>query len=272
MNACEICGETFPNITELYKHKYRVHQKQSLVLHNHKAMQPAIEFRGEQPALQYREELPAVGYRKDQLALENKSSVELPQLKYRKELPVEVYKPKAIKRKVDYSDSENEYEAKRYRHASDSELEAIEYKPENKSALVPYKRKKRKPRRKFLKVKGEDEYNQVERMGDVEGVRYENRVEKIYKENVQDQRERYENKLAKRNNQLEQLKKHYEEYIVKGSNEFKEREDNLKKELEEYKNSSQTSVNEMESYYQGQIKLLQEKIKLMGENKASFKP
>ena len=91
MNACEICGETFPNITELYKHKYRVHQKQSLVLHNHKAMQPAIEFRGEQPALQYREELPAVGYRKDQLALENKSSVELPQLKYRKELPVEVY-------------------------------------------------------------------------------------------------------------------------------------------------------------------------------------
>ena len=196
MNACEICGETFPNITELYKHKYRVHQKQSLVLHNHKAMQPAIEFRGEQPALQYREELPAVGYRKDQLALENKSSVELPQLKYRKELPVEVYKP----RKVDYSDSENEYEAKRYRHVSDSELEAIEYKPENKSALVPYKRKKRKPRRKFLKVKGEDEYNQVERMGDVEGVRYENQVEKIYKENVQDQRERYENKLAKRNN------------------------------------------------------------------------
>ena len=167
--------------------------------------------------------------------------MELPQLKYRKELPVEVYKPKAIKRKVDYSDSENEYEAKRYRHASDSELEAIEYKPENKSALVPYKRKKRKPRRKFLKVKGEDEYNQVERMGDVEGVRYENQVEKIYKENVQDQRERYENKLAKRNNQLEQLKKHYEEYIVKGGNEFKEREDNLKKELEEYKNSSQTS-------------------------------
>ena len=51
MNPCEICGETFPNITELYKHKYRVHQKQSLVLHNHKAMQPAIEFRGEQPAL-----------------------------------------------------------------------------------------------------------------------------------------------------------------------------------------------------------------------------
>ena len=98
-------------------------------------------------------------------------------------------------------------------------------------------------------MKGEDEYNQVERMGDVEGVRYENRVEKIYKENVQDQRERYENKLAKRNNQLEQLKKHYEEYIVKGSNEFKEREDNLKKELEEYKNSSQTSINEMESYY-----------------------
>ena len=170
-------------------------------------MQPAIEFRGEQPALQYREELPAVGYRKDQLALENKSSVELPQLKYRKELPVEVYKPKAIKRKVDYSDSENEYEAKRYRHASDSELEAIEYKPENKSALVPYKRKKRKPRRKFLKVKGEDEYNQVERMGDVEGVRYENQVEKIYKENVQDQRERYENKLAKRNNQLEHLRR-----------------------------------------------------------------
>ena len=272
MNACEICGETFPNITELYKHKYRVHQKQSLVLHNHKAMQPAMEFRGEQPALQYREELPAAGYRKDQLALENKSSVELPQLKYRKELPVEVYKPKAIKRKIDYSDSENEYEAKRYRHASDSELEAIEYKPENKSALVPYKRKKRKPRRKFLKVKGEDEYNQVERMGDVEEVRYENRVEKIYKENVQDQRERYENKLAKRNNQLEQLKKHYEEYIVKGGNEFKEREDNLKKELEEYKNSSQTSINEMESYYQGQIKLLQEKIKSMGENKASFKP
>ena len=59
---------------------------------------------------------------------------------------------------------------------------------------------------------------------------------------------------------------------LKGSNEFKEREDNLKKELEEYKNSSQTSINEMESYYQGQIKLLQEKIKSMGENKASFKP
>ena len=60
--------------------------------------------------------------------------------------------------------------------------------------------------------------------------------------------------------------------LLRGGNEFKEREDNLKKELEEYKNSSQTSVNEMESYYQGQIKLLQEKIKSMGENKASFKP
>ena len=37
MHFCEYCGETFVNITELYRHKYSVHYKykKSLVLHSH---------------------------------------------------------------------------------------------------------------------------------------------------------------------------------------------------------------------------------------------
>lgn len=40
MNECEYCGKDFPDITELYKHKYNTHQR-SLVLHSH--LQPKKE-------------------------------------------------------------------------------------------------------------------------------------------------------------------------------------------------------------------------------------
>ena len=261
MNVCEYCDESFPNITELYKHKYRVHQQRSLALHNHKKDDSMYN-------LEYRKELPAVEYRKEQPAVEYKRP--LKQIKYRENLPVQVLKEKTIKRRRDYdSDSENEYQGKRYRVASDSEPEAIEYKPEDKLALVPYvKRKKKKPKRKFIQAKDNDESDMdYKRIED-----YNTCIEQIYKDNILDQKEQYESKLSKRDDELDKLKKQFEEHVAKRNKEFEEKENQLKKELDEHKKHYQGNMNEIENHYQNQLKLLQEKIKSMEENKASFKP
>ena len=289
MNACEHCEETFPNITELYKHKHRAHRQQSLALHNHKKDDSMYEldYQKEMPAVEYRKEQSAIDYRNEQPAVEYKRP--LKQIKYREKLPVQVFKEKTIKRKRDYesdsddfykrkkihykrgreNDSDTELTSKRYRRASDSEPEAIEYKPEDKLALVPYvKRRRKKTKRKFIKAKSDDEsdmdYKRIEN--------YNTRIEQIYKDNILNQKEQYENKLSKRDDELDRLKKRYEEEVVKRNKEFEERETQLKKELDEHKENHQGKINEIENHYQNQLKLLQEKIKSMEENKASFKP
>ena len=68
------------------------------------------------------------------------------------------------------------------------------------------------------------------------------------------------------------LKKQFEEHVAKRNKEFEEKENQLKKELDEHKKHYQGNMNEIENHYQNQLKLLQEKIKSMEENKASFKP
>ena len=248
MNTCEFCDENFPNITELYKHKYKMHQH-SIVLHNHKKAQstkPMGEYRNDPPKVEYKNSMDAVEYRNN--------------------LPKVEYKETAVKRKRDLdSDSDDIYTAKRFRDDSDSEYRATGLE------VVPYvkpRKKKPKTKRKFIKAKSDGE-------SDLENKRiekYRAKIERVYKDGLSDQKEKYEDKMSKREDELDLIKKQCEEHIANREKEFIEKQNDLKKDLEEHKENYQGIMSEMEDHYQNQIKILNEKIKATEENDASFKP
>lgn len=244
MNVCEFCGESFPNITELYKHKLM--HKQNLLLHTHGG-KDVIPYRGTvgEEKMEYREGPPNLEYRED-----------LPKIKYHGETEVAPFVGKR-KRDLD-SDSEDEYETKRYR----KDLVPIE----GRSGLevVPYvKPRKKKPKRKFIKPRSEDDSD----LEDRKIKKYITKFEREYEEELQDQKQIYKKQLTRREDEIEKFKKQCKEYIASKEKEILDLQKKNKKELEEQKDM----IEETEKHYKDQVKLLSEKIKSLEAEDASFK-
>ena len=239
MNACDICGENFPNITELYKHKHK---------HNHINNQSLalVPFKGKQ----------VVPFKKRQDKEDFPSETRLDVTPY------------ANKRNRDLdSDSDSNYRPKRYRY--DSDLDAVEYKKGGTGLeLVPYtKSRKKKPKRKFIKAKGGDESELEEKRIQLYKEKFES-----YQDELLDQKQKYEKKLERVKEEDEKFKKQCEEHIANKEKEMLDMQSKFKKEFEEQKDNHQRIVTEMETHYQNQIKIFSEKIKSMENDDASFKP
>ena len=239
MNACDICGENFPNITELYKHKHK---------HNHINNQSLalVPFKGKQ----------VVPFKKRQDKEDFPSETRLDVTPY------------ANKRNRDLdSDSDSNYRPKRYRY--DSDLDAVEYKKSMTGMdLVPYtKPRKKKPKRKFIAPKSDEESELADKRIQI----YKERLE-TYQDELLDQKQKYEKKLERVKDENEKFKKQCEEHISNKEKEVLDMQSKCKKELEEQEDSHRRIVTEMETHYQNQIKIFSEKIKSMEEDDATFKP
>ena len=256
MHVCEICGEDFPSLTELYKHKHM--HKQSLVLHSHGTRDRAIV-----PYKKGGKVTPYVS-KKRYLDSDSDSSYKRKKANYKRG------------RELD-SDFED-LEAKRYRQASD--LEPIEYKPDaNKLAVVPYvKRRKRKQKRKFITPKTDSDSED-----DVNYNKLKNKFEKICQEELLNQKREFEKHLGMKQEEINKIKSECSEQISvlekqisekeeKYKTKINEKDEKFKNELNEHMHNYTSTMSEMENHYENQINLLREKVKSLEGDDQSLKP
>ena len=264
MHVCDYCGEDFPNLTELYQHKHM--HKQSLVLHSHGANDRGVipyKKRNNKPKQRGEANRKVIQYVNKKKHLDSDSDDTHGIKRYQGETI-------SYKRGRE-SDSDLEViEAKRYRGASDSELDVIKYKQEdNKLAVVPYvKTRKRKPKRKFIKPKSDSD-------SDLDDTNFD-KVRTKFKEACQDelleQKQKFTKQLEIKEDEINRIKKECLEKISVLQGELNEKDEKCKNELNEYMRNYTTTMSEMEEHYETQINILKEKVKSLNEDDYSFKP
>ena len=259
MHVCEYCGEEFPNLTELYKHKHM--HKQSLVLHSHGSRDRAIAPNEKNDGRYSKEVTPYVS-KKRYYDSDSDSAYKRKKINYKRRREL---------------DSDSELDAKRYRRSSD--LEPIEYKPDNKLAVVPYiKRRKKKPKRKFVTPKSDSDSED-----DGNYKRFKNKFEKICQDELSSQKQKYEKQMGIKQEEINKIKKECSEQISvlekqisekeeKYKSEISETEENCKNKLNEQMHNYTSTISEIENHYENQINLLKEKIKSLQDDEHSFEP
>ena len=260
MNVCEYCGADFPNITELYKHKYRSHQRQSIALHNHINPKDSMDIVPYQP---------------------KKQMVTSP---YEAELEPEIRVGE--KRKRDEIDSHN---PKRYRDSAETSRAIIPAsrkvtrkfdqvgtpvilpaKPDIEIAETPKKLVLPEPTAIELpsiepRIPGNQIIAADKGIGTLKkSINYKEYYEKCLAELI-----------AKEENfkqQISKVRKECGDDITKIKKRFKKREVTLKKELSSQKNFNDKKAKEIDLFHEKNIAMLKAKIKSMEEGKGSLKP
>ena len=169
---------------------------------------------------------------------------------------------KVVKRKRVDSDLED-HGVKRYRGESDSGLEEID-------SYVRPRRRKKKPKRKFIKPKSDSELDSTLEVVDSYDSKLED-YEKYCRDKLENQRRKYKKDLESKDSEISEIKRECGEDIINLKKQFKETEKDLTTEAASQKKHYDESIRELEDNYENKIQILKEKIKSMEEG-ADFKP
>ena len=253
MNECEYCEADFPNITELYRHKYRFHKKQSLALHNHPQPKETMDI---VPAYELDSEPDIkLGEKRKRDDLDSHDSKRYKSLPEASNRIVTVAKPRKIKPKRKF------------------------YQVETPRPLVPIEEDKP------LAIESAANFDVIEasknsnNSGNQVVSATDKPIEIIPPKEYIDYKEYYEKCVAELKareetfkQQILKIRKECGQDIIKIKKKFKKKEQSLKKELSSQKNFYEEKTKEMEDFYDKTTVMLKEKINSMEEDKASFKP
>ena len=245
MNECEYSGKDFPDITELYKHKYNTHQR-SLVLHSH--LQPKKESMDVVPYESTKEVVPF------DLDKESDSDMNF-----------------GRKRKRDDSALDDNHEVKRYRSqpVPDPSRKLVS------AAKIREKLHKTKPARKFYQVGDKDKLtgtpepktqllpineNQSEKQvvpadniavgNEKVMVGVDQSIEKEdYKMNYERCLAELKDKNEKFKQQISKIRKQCGHDIVKIKKKFKKREQSLRRDLASQKKQYEDTMREIKAFH-----------------------
>ena len=277
MNACEYCGETFPNITELYRHKHSMHKK-SLLLHNQLGFNVATDGESDRKLVTYN---PKKSKSKDMevIPYDQKPFLE-------SDSDVDFYG----KRKRKDSNVEDEHRVKRYKKES---VQKITPRAKDRKAIPKIEAAKRfdKLNEEILTMDAKEqvipvnvETNdimsqvvQAETRNDMEN--HKQMLGSDRQVEIIDYKVKYERCLAELKAQAEKIKqeifkikKECRHDIMKIKKKFKKRELALKKDLAIQKKHNIENMTQIETFHSKKISILKEKIKSMERDSASFKP
>jgi len=254
MNVCEHCDESFPNIVELYRHKYKSHQ-QSLVLYNHLGSDRARGEEGSQEVVSFNpgKEITQYDPSTSQLnvTLNGKRKLE----------NIDLEDHHVVKRKRGGKAYNRVHKIKpASKHNESNEF----HEPEKKIEIVDADKKE------VIQVdrsNNQDEAVDINEPMDIKPVveiDYKNLYE-VCRMELKAQEEKFRQAMSK-------IKKECGRDIIKIKKKFKKREQDLKKDLFAQKRHYDENIKEMESFHQDNVTLLKGKIKSLKEDDISFRP
>lgn len=249
MNVCEYCGEDFPNITELYRHKYRIHQRQSIALHSHKESMD----KGSMDIVPY-EPNQIIGEKRKRDDIDSHIS------KRYRELPEPPRRIAPARRKA----------KREFYQVETPEMEAIPFKaiePSVKAIEPPVKAIE--PANQVVEPANQvvEPVNQIDPVNQIESkISTGNLIN--YKEYYEKCRAELETRDENFKQQISKVRKECGQDIIKIKKKFKKRELTLKKELASQKDFYDRKTKELEIFHEKNIAILKDKI----QSTASFKP
>ena len=236
MNTCEICGESFSTLTDLYKHKL-IHNN-SLVLHRG-LKRPRNEDEEFPKPKKYREDL-------NESILSLKTDIPLPESD--SDMETEKIKNEIV---------EKELPRIGFKRPRNEDGEYVPKRAALSKEVVPSKKQRKiKPKRKF--------YPMIESNKPEMAVASQAKIDPA----PVDYKTMYENCLVELKVQQGKFKKEIDNMkrecgidILKIKRKFKKIERDLKKQLANQKKHHDENMKDVESHYEDNIKILKEKIK-----------